>query len=449
MSRNPLSRSIAAALLAAACAPAWAISTAESNATLPFSFSNPGARSLAMGGAFLGLADDATAAYTNPAGLTRLGLSKQFSVEVRRNDFTTPYPASGTFGTRPFDLSGVNYRDAENDVSELSFVSFVFPRETWSLAVYRHQLLNYENSYVADQIDFAVTPEFPGNFIRPVRAHADVSIVSYGLAFGHTINSALSWGFGVAWNDFEINTATQRFDPENPGEALNTQSQRGDDTDFSYSLGLLYRGSDSFSVGVAYRSGPQFDYRSTNIVAPPGESPITAADFTTSFEAPDSIGIGFSWRPLDQLTLNLDINHVRYSNLANRVDDAFFSGEFAELTDQQRLRGFDVKDQIEPRLGMEYGFFNMKYPLFLRAGAWRESVRSLRFFGDPDDQIHREYQFGAGETYAAAVLFSSGEDEMHYSLGFGLAFSKFQLDFAYDMSDNQDTLSLSGVLRWD
>ena len=37
--------------------------------TFQFSFSNPGARSLGLGGAFVALAADATAAFANPAGL--------------------------------------------------------------------------------------------------------------------------------------------------------------------------------------------------------------------------------------------------------------------------------------------------------------------------------------------------------------------------------------------
>jgi long-subunit fatty acid transport protein len=40
--------------------------------TLEFSFSNPGARSMGFGGAFVALADDATAAFANPAGLVQL-----------------------------------------------------------------------------------------------------------------------------------------------------------------------------------------------------------------------------------------------------------------------------------------------------------------------------------------------------------------------------------------
>jgi len=39
---------------------------------LQMSFSDPGARSMGLGGAFVALADDATAAFSNPAGLVQL-----------------------------------------------------------------------------------------------------------------------------------------------------------------------------------------------------------------------------------------------------------------------------------------------------------------------------------------------------------------------------------------
>lgn len=49
---------------------------------LQLNFSDPGARSLGFGGAFIGLADDATAAFANPAGLVQLG-RPEVSIEVR------------------------------------------------------------------------------------------------------------------------------------------------------------------------------------------------------------------------------------------------------------------------------------------------------------------------------------------------------------------------------
>jgi len=58
-------------LVAVAIAPAMTFAQ-ETPSTLEFSFSNPGARSLGLGGAFAAIADDATAAFANPAGLVQL-----------------------------------------------------------------------------------------------------------------------------------------------------------------------------------------------------------------------------------------------------------------------------------------------------------------------------------------------------------------------------------------
>ncbi|MGQ0798895.1 MAG: OmpP1/FadL family transporter [Pseudomarimonas sp.] len=447
MNQKSLSSCIGAALLLAASAPALAITNIETNATIPFSFSNPGARSLAMGGAFLGLADDATAAYTNPAGLTRLGLSKQFSAEFRQLSFDTPYPANGSFGVRPFDLTGVNYRAASDETSELAFLSFVLPRDDWSIAFYRHQLLNYKNSYTNEQIFFPGNFTFNGGsgfFTLPYTAVADLSIESYGISFGQNITEALSWGGGIAYHRFEIDTFNERFNPNNNNAVVFRGTQSGDDNDLSFSFGLLYRGSDRFSIGLSYRSAPSFDYQVLGVFGD-GATAQETANFSSPFKAPDSLGIGFSFRPTEKLTLSLDVNHVGYSNLSERVDDGFFSGELAGETNQDILDGFSIKDQIEPRMGMEYAF-DTANPFFLRAGFWRESERNLRFRANPDGS---EFTNDPVSAYAEAVLFSSGGDENHYALGFGWAFPKFQVDFAYDASDVQDTISLSGVLRWD
>src|SRR4029079_12793896 len=60
-------------VVASICLPAFAQNTdIQSIQGLQFNFSNPGARALGMGGAFLGLADDASAAEGNPAGVPHL-----------------------------------------------------------------------------------------------------------------------------------------------------------------------------------------------------------------------------------------------------------------------------------------------------------------------------------------------------------------------------------------
>src|SRR5881394_608916 len=68
----------------------------ESLSGLQFNFGNPGARSLGMGGAFLGLADDASAAEANPAGLTILR-KPEISVEGRNYVEKQIFTTTGTF----------------------------------------------------------------------------------------------------------------------------------------------------------------------------------------------------------------------------------------------------------------------------------------------------------------------------------------------------------------
>ena len=447
--RGLLSVAVACAL-AAAAGPALAVSSVESNASIPFSFSNPGARSLGMGGAFLGLADDATAAYTNPAGRTGLGLEKQFSIEVRDVSWDDAFAVSGTATTSPFDLSGVNYGTASESSTDLSFLSFVWPAERWSLAVYRHQLVSYQNRFESSPIRLE-TPDFFSDLFG-IQGSTDLDIVNYGASFGWRLNDALSIGAGLSWYDFEIDTASRRFDTEgtvgDPADLVNEQLQDGDDSDIGYNLGLLFRGSDNFQIGVAYRSAPEFDHRLRNVAGAANVEPgFVFLDREVSFEAPDMLGIGFAWRASDALTLTLDVNRINYSNLTDPVVSGFFSD--AELTPVQSevLSRLQIDDVIEPHVGVEYVMLNMERPLSLRLGAWHEDSHNITFEGDfnefanvaPDDAL---------EALAFATVFSAGEDQMHYSVGLGWAFSSFQVDFAADFSDRQDTLSLSGVWRF-
>ena len=125
---------------------ALAITDLETNAALPFSFSNPGARSLGMGGAFAGLADDATAAYTNPAGLTQL-VQTEVSLEGRRVETNSPFTSGGSATINPFALTGVQLGNTRNTNSSPSFISLVLPRGDWSFAFYRHELAKFNTSF--------------------------------------------------------------------------------------------------------------------------------------------------------------------------------------------------------------------------------------------------------------------------------------------------------------
>src|SRR5712692_2388027 len=105
----------------------------ESVSGLQFNFGNPGARSLGMGGAFLGLADDASAAEANPAGLTILR-RPEVSLEVRNYQEQQLFTTSGTFP----NLTRTAFSHYSQRV-EPTFFSFVYPIKKGTLGFYIHE----------------------------------------------------------------------------------------------------------------------------------------------------------------------------------------------------------------------------------------------------------------------------------------------------------------------
>src|SRR6185295_7207422 len=127
-------------LIALIALPAAAQNTdIESLSGLQFNFGNPGARSLGMGGAFIGLADDASAAEANPAGLTILRKT-EISIEGRNFEEQQLFSTSGTFP----EIVRTPFTHYSQRV-DLAFASVVYPvKDRFTLGAYYHEPLRNE-----------------------------------------------------------------------------------------------------------------------------------------------------------------------------------------------------------------------------------------------------------------------------------------------------------------
>lgn len=403
---------IAASSLAA---QAFAITSDEVNAGIQFNFSNPGARSLGMGGAFLGLADDATAAYTNPAGLTILGAS-EIAVEYRHSDYSTPFSSGGSFRTAPFDGSNLGRGQADSNNDSLSFFSYTHAGDGWALAAYRHQALAFDTQYLQDEISVL---DSAGTAIAnlPTKAtRLQSDLVNYGVTGAYRFNEHFSLGLGLVYSQFDLKSDTVRV-------GQNIQLQRGDDSDVTYTLGALWSINEHWSMGAAYRRGGSFKYRAGNFDT--NGNPLIVVD--TGFDVPHVLGVGVSWRPSDNFALALDINRVEYSRLTDDYDDIFNSATVLKAS-----------DGTEIRLGGEYVFTQFANPFSLRGGLWQEPDHALVATGPANDT----------NVDIDRAFFRNGDDELHYTLGLGWAFPRFQFDLAADWSDNVNSYSASGVVRF-
>ena len=443
--KRQLTLAIAAALLGVTT-PAFAITDTETNASIPFNLANPGARSMGMGGAFLGLADDSTAAYTNPAGLTQL-VTPEISAEARHTEYDLPFVNGGSASVSPFNGSGLNVGDASSSQSNLSFLSVVFPHERWSFAFYRDELVRFHtdfSSVVTGESVAGVGTAFP------IAAHANLKIVDYGFSAAWKASDAVSLGAGLSYYNFDINTSINRYgfapDFTDTTIPLNRQSQFGSDNDIGFNLGARFVFSEHFSAGLNYRRGPSFSYGANsvalaNVVAnadgtftPTATAAQVAAELkNVRFKVPDEFGAGLSWHPTDSLVVNFDADYVQYSQLTHGIQSLF--GNDPAITSQ-----LSIPNGTEVHLGGEYTFTQMAHPFSLRAGVWHDPRHSIEFKGEPGTDI------GA---VGLATLFSGGQgSQNHAAFGLGWAFAKFQLDAAADFSDVADTFSISGVYHF-
>jgi hypothetical protein len=403
---------------------------------LQFSSSDPGARSMAFGGAFVALADDATAALANPAGLVQL-VRPEVSIEGRFWSYSTPFTEGGRLEGRPSGFGidttvGLRTARAENALTSLSYLSVVYPRGDWSLAAFRHELANFEFSGETQGLFGGGTDCCQRRFFDQ-RATTDVKFVSYGISGAYRVHERFDVGLGVLYHRASLDSSATVFfvDDESvasafapnsylPERSFATQRIFGDDTSWALTGGFLWRLSDSWRIGGVYRQGPKLAVtgeiragEAVDLGVPPGEVLVRGAGARIEF--PWVLGLGFVYQAPDGgLTLSFQWDRIQYSRIVESLD----------LDDRA------VDDADELHLGGEYVFLRATPVIAVRAGVWL----------DPDHQIR-----ATGDDLIDRSLLPPGEDQVHFTFGAGLAFGSFQIDFGVDLADRVNALSASAI----
>lgn len=419
----------------------------EALSGLQFNFGNPGARSLGMGGAFIGLADDASAAEANPAGLTILRKS-EISIEARR---TTTAQTFVTGGTYPY----VNTSDFAAARKSVAFASAVVPARHWVLAVYYHRPLAFRNRVdVTQRYSMPVyfvgpsgpvtredCPSIAGcqqRQIYPFATSADVQMETYGIAAAREWGN-FSVGAGVRYHRFEEVAETIRRDVDAPGQPVFVVSQTnsgkfyGDaaNSDVTFVAGVKWAPSPRFSIGGVYKQDATFAAPVTAGQAGVAQTAIGM----TRFHVPASRGVGVAFRPIPALTLSADAIHVSYAHLTDNFVSVIEYGTGSGGLEQ--VAGYKARNVIERHLGVEY-FILGHTPVAIRGGWWRDPAHAIAYRGP----------LTTAEEVAARILFPGARDENHYSAGMGIAWQRFQIDAAYDTSRSLKNASVSVIARF-
>jgi long-subunit fatty acid transport protein len=390
---------------------------------------------MGFGGAFAALADDATAAFANPAGLIQI-IRPEISIEGRGSSYSTPYVAGGRIFGEPTgmgidDTSGLRRGESSDDLAGLSFLSFVYPGKRWSLAAYRHQLANFETASALQGLYSGPWPQTPVRREFDQSKTADLEIVGYGLTGAYSVNDRFSIGAGLTYFDGDFRSTSEVWRgtgasaffspaPTNPENLVYSTSVEIDDTTWGLVAGFLWRISPRWRTGGFFRHGPELESTTSLTTGPHNQFGLPAG--TTQILQvqpmvfPDVYGLGFSYRSVgERLTLAFEWDRIGYSSLLGYFNSTGFENQLADGT--------------ELHFGAEYLFSDTRPMIAVRAGAWT----------DPAHRIHDD------SHYVTRAVLPPGEDQLHLSFGLGVAFWEVQLDVAADFSDRVNTASVSTI----
>jgi len=391
-----------------------------------------GARALGMGGAFIGVADDATAASWNPGGLIQLE--------------TPEVSIVGAYNHRREDTTYVAFPEASgpNDVStlDLNYFSGAYPFS----ASNRNMIvsLNYQHLYdfnkkvtykytvseptvpftLNNSVDYeqtggfkALSPAFAVQITPEISLGATLNIWDNGLSANKFQSSYHSYGTGNL-GGIDVNVTTQISESYtmeglslNPGDPFNWENA-------NYHIGMMWNIDSRFTLGAVFKAPfearlkHEYSY-SADVKYPafPGanvHSTITRTEEVV-LEMPMSYGFGLATRLSDAFSVDVDIYRTHWDDYVLRDGSGY---EMNPITGKAA-----TKSRCEPttqvRFGGEYLIIGNKLVFPLRAGA----------FYDPEPAEN------------------SPDDFFGLSLGSGIVYKKIVYDVAYQYRFGRDVRS--------
>ena len=378
--------------------------------SINMSYNNPGARANAMGGAFIGLADDATAAYTNPAGLTVL-TKPEVALEVKANTYTT----------HSYDWAdALHSSDYDSTTYDLSFASFSYPAEKFNITIYRHTLMNSQNNYQADANLYPRLPYYANSNVDDNR-----QTITYGLSGAYKLLPSLSLGASIGF-DQSTSSYSSIITQAAAGDSTSNMYYDNNDQAEHFSLAFLWNPFSTFNIGMVYRYGPNFNTNTTvtTVTNFPGSTTATYT-FRNKTKLPDQYGIGTSYSFPFGLTATFDFDYIMYSQILK--DAVFFDGTTQLSGYNFKASEFKMKDNFEIHAGIEYVFHVKEMPLAIRGGYCYKADHRVYYEPDPNTLTTSIIQKDEMDTLGMGA---NGNENI-VSFGFGAVLSKnFQLDLS-------------------
>lgn len=466
--------------LSLALAPSPAIAQTDSAllSKVSFNLTNPGGKSIAMGGAFTAIADDATAALVNPAGLGLIS-SIEFALSGKRTDETLGLgtarsTATGAL-TAPYPAMETTNVDRDARATAFDFAGVVVPisRRLVAALTYAENLRFEGDAGEGGYQFFEMRDNRSGgssrrDFLFQYREFGSVSLRNrlLGLSLAYRVSERVRVGGGVTLNraSFDLDAAgphriTSRTFLSPTAEEILTVTMRVDGvsgTKLGYLVGihvdLLPDGA--LTLGADYRSSPRND--GTLVIG--GYVPVALAGQTSrpfSFRVPRDAAVGLAAHPMPGLTIAAEVQWVAYGDIFDRplpvVSYAGLVGPF----------GFPVRDVLAdvspapdvfiPRIGLEYVASAKGARLAFRVGYHREPAHGVTARLEAKEPSTGQPFPITEPPYSAAVasVFDGGRADDRFTGGLGVTIARsLSIDFGFDVGRASRQLAASLFYRF-
>lgn len=335
-----------------------------------FALSGVGSRATAMGGAYRGLADDATAMYWNPAGLafqegTKVDLGGTFIMPSAK--WQNNGPVFTTY--HGFQATEYEANKALKTFPNVFLTMAKHPKLKYGLGVFVPYGLGSTWDVYTPPSYLAGFPEYPEDDML-----SSIAILDFHPSVAYQIMPNLSAGAGLSVFYGMIDLAQTRFTPnhDDPNSITaylpTTSDMSGSGLGFGGNVGLLWKPMPCLSVGLTGKLPAKINMNG-DIEAYTWVPPTTkyggTSDIETTLNLPAELGLGLSYKVKPSWVVNLDYSYTMWDVLEKVVvdldDPLTISPSAPQLTTSEILFNWEPTSRIS--VGSEYDMCGNKLRL--------------------------------------------------------------------------------------
>lgn len=325
------------------------------------SLNSIGTRALGMGGAFVGLANDYTAIYWNPAGLA----GQKSGIMVFATDVIP-------FATYKYDVYGIDAATKTNHyLSPNIFANYSMEAWSFGLGLYVPAGLGAEwdgNDLRAfggpAYLDAGQTMANP--YVgKSYKWRSELGVFSISPTVSYQITEQFSAGLAVNiyYGMFDMERAVDAVDlNQNPpaGGADGMVDNQYDETStglgYGFTIGLKYDVCEMLSLGATFRSQATVSFSGTVTNTAFEAYNAKESDFDRDIDWPVWVALGLAYYPIDVLTITADVQYSQWSKSSKELVTDYKDPVWDAQIDQQghNVMTLDWEDAIQYRLGLQY-----------------------------------------------------------------------------------------------